>query len=134
MNPNEQIMDYISRLILTWWKCEFSDSERNEPLVEMIIVYTPYGDFRKELLVKEKRFDIIKVAERGREYEAILASQKSLSNLKPHIHNQQISTIKKSKCCRNCRNHQSKLRLPNYHIAKQVSQQTIPKTSEIKEN
>ena len=40
----------------------------------------PYDDFRKELLVKENSFDITKVVEGRREYEAILASQKSLSS------------------------------------------------------
>ena len=49
MNPNEQIMD--SHLRLKGLKCEFSESEHTERLVEMIIVY---DDFRKELSVKEK--------------------------------------------------------------------------------
>ena len=40
MNPNEQIMDYISCFRLKGLKCEFSESELNEFLVEMKIVYT----------------------------------------------------------------------------------------------
>ena len=48
-------------------QCEFEKSELNERLIEIIILSTPYKDFRKELLIKPKRYDITNVIERARD-------------------------------------------------------------------
>lgn len=79
--PDESLSQYLSRLREKATKCEFEPAELNERLIEMVILSTPYEDFRKELLTKPKGHEISIVLERGREYEAIAASTASLKTL-----------------------------------------------------
>lgn len=77
----ENISEYVSRLREKAKKCEFESDELNERLIEMVILSTPFEDFKKELLVKGKGHPIKSVIERGREFEAIQASQLSLKSM-----------------------------------------------------
>ena len=52
--PKEAIFDYITWLRKKADKCEFGKAELNECLIEMIILSTPFNDFRKELFAKPK--------------------------------------------------------------------------------
>lgn len=83
---DETTQQYISRLREKATKCSFTPEELNERLIEMLILSTPHEDFRKELLTKPKGCSIHEVIERGREFEAIIASQASLKtmNQQPH--------------------------------------------------
>ena len=72
---------YISRLHEKAAKCDFEQAEMSERLLEMLILYTPYEDYRK-LLVKPKNFSLTLAIERGREFEAIIASQQSLNQMR----------------------------------------------------
>ncbi len=65
---SESITDFISRLREKANNCSITVEELNEGLIEMTILSTPFEDFKKELLVKEKGYDIKTVKERGREY------------------------------------------------------------------
>ena len=47
--PDKQITDYISRLREKATKCEFGEGELNERLIGMVILFTPFDEFRKEL-------------------------------------------------------------------------------------
>ena len=51
-------------------KCDFSDAELNERLIELIIASTQIIDFQKELLQKEKGFALHDAIKLGRSYEA----------------------------------------------------------------
>ena len=67
MKANEYITDFVSRLREKALKCEFTDNELNERLIEMVILHTTFEEFRKELLSKAKGHPIATVLERGRE-------------------------------------------------------------------
>ena len=82
-NTDEPITTFVSRLHEKASKCKFEVSELNERLIESIILSTPYEEFRKELLTYPKGYDISKVIEKCREYEAIKASITSLTGMKP---------------------------------------------------
>ena len=107
----ETTQQYLSRLREKASKCNFEPDELNERLIEMVILSTPHEDFRKELLIKPKGHQISEVLERGREYEAILASQTSLKSMQSplaqsfgeqNVHKvDAMSNIKRNKC-RNC--------------------------------
>ena len=52
--PTEPTADFVSRLREKASKCEFEEAELNERLIEMLILSTPFEDFRKELLTKQR--------------------------------------------------------------------------------
>ena len=67
----------------------------------MIILSTPFEEFRKELLTKPKGFEIKTVLERGLEHEAIQASQDSLKCMSiASGTSNNIDSINKSNVCR----------------------------------
>ena len=78
---DEPLQQYISKLREKATKCAFEPDELNERLIEMVILSTPHEEFRKELFTKPKGTKINEVLERGREYEAIIASQESLKTM-----------------------------------------------------
>lgn len=100
----ENITDFISRLREKASKCDFDLDELNQRLIEMTILSTPHVDFRKELLTKPKEHKIAQVIERGREYEAISASQFTIKNLCGEKESSSIDVVKKTfaKPCYNC--------------------------------
>lgn len=81
----ENINVYMSSLREKAAKCDFGEAELNERLIEMVILSTPFEDFRKELFTKPKEFPIKDVLEKGRDYEVILALQASLSHMRSMI-------------------------------------------------
>lgn len=111
--PSETTQQYLSKLREKATKCAFEPAELNERLIEMIILSTPHEDFRKELLTKPKGYSITNVIERGREFEAILASQASLKSMheQPPPQDHKVDAIRRKaadnqkdtiKNCRNC--------------------------------
>ena len=103
-NADENITDFVSRLREKAIKCDFEEDELNQRLLESLIISTPFEDFRKELLGKSKDYKIKAAIEKGREYEAILASQESIKML----YKSNIDVLKKStnktfdRQCGNC--------------------------------
>ena len=77
-DKEESIQQYVARLREKAAKCSFEPDELNERLIEMVITSTQNEEFRKELLTKPKGTKINTIIERGREHEAIIASQASL--------------------------------------------------------
>ncbi len=118
--PSEAITDFISRLREKANNCSFTVEELNERLIEMTILSTPFEDFKKELLVKEKGYNIQTVIERGREYEAIAASQTSLRSLnQPSLTaTNKVDALQKQrkpKTCGNCGLQHSPKSCPAYN-------------------
>lgn len=105
--PEETITGFISRLREKASRCEFENEELNERLIEMIILSTPFENFRKELMTKPKGASLAEILEKGREYEAIQASSDSLFRMNTGgtssgMYNDNIDMIKKGKRCTNC--------------------------------
>jgi hypothetical protein len=104
--PEEQITDFIARLREKANKCDFAEAELNERLIEMVILSTPFDEFRKELLSKPAGTPISDIIERGRDYEAILASQDSINTLRGTATSTSINEVRhqhqKKRQCGNC--------------------------------
>ncbi len=100
--PEETISDYMSRMREKAAKCEFSTTELNERLIEMIILSTPFEDLRKDLLAKPKGFAIADVLAKGREYEALQASEASLKSMNATAAATNVDAVHKTQTCGNC--------------------------------
>lgn len=52
--PDENIDDFVTRARTLAQKCQFTDEELNEHLIELIIVSTPHDALRNDLYSKPK--------------------------------------------------------------------------------
>ena len=77
----------------------------------MVILSTPFDDLRKELLAKPKGHPITDVLNKGREYEAIQASQASLKTLGAAA-TTNIDAVYKGRPCNNCGLHHARSKCP----------------------
>ena len=107
--PQEQLINFVSRLRQKALRCDFEQEELCERLIESIILSTPIDDYRKELLTYEKGYAITDVIEKGQEFEAVIAAQSSLREMslsKPAPNTTQVDVINKqnqsSRECQNC--------------------------------
>ena len=80
-NPNESLDDFTTRAKAVALKCDFSDTELDERLVELIIAGTPIPEFQKELLTMKKDYKLEEALALGRTYEATISHVKELQQL-----------------------------------------------------
>ena len=98
---DESIDEFATRCKLQAQKCEFSDSEGNERILELIISSTPNLDYRKELLAKAKGYTLQQAIKLGRNHEATVQHIKTLQTINSPSNN--VYAIKKRQTtCRNC--------------------------------
>ena len=79
--PDETLDDFVTRASTLALKCEFSDAELNERMLELIIASTPYEGFRKDLLGKPRGYTRADALAEGRTYEALTAGNAQLQKL-----------------------------------------------------
>lgn len=122
INNSESIDNFVTRVRSHAVKCDFGDdNELQERIIELVIASTPYEEFRKELLTKEKGFTIKETLELGRKYEAIAESTVQLKQM--HISEPESGNIAairtshktKSKPCSNCGRVHKKRQCPAYN-------------------
>ena len=115
--PSETTDTFINRCRLLAKKCEFTEDEVNERLVELLIASTPIPELQKELLNKPKGFKIEEAIKLARTHEASAMYVNQLHQLQGST---QIASINngshqrqggkrnpRSTKCRNCgRDHQ----------------------------
>ena len=107
---NESLDEFVNRCKLLALKCEFSDSELTERLLELIIASTPIVDFQKELLRKDKGYTLHDAIKLGRGYEAANSNVKQIKDMyseQTNVHGIKGSIKHKSTDCRNCGRHHS---------------------------
>ena len=80
-NANETLDDFINRCRIVASKCDFSEAELNERLIELIIISTPIPEYQKELLTKDKNFTLNQALQLGRTHEASQAHIQALQSL-----------------------------------------------------
>ncbi len=78
---DETLDDFVTRAKTLAHKCELSNEEINERLIELIILSTPHDSFRKELLGKARGTTIKDVLTEGRKHEALAAGNQQLNHL-----------------------------------------------------
>ena len=97
---DESIDDFVTRARTLANKCQFTENELNERLMELIIASTPYDGLRRELLGKPIGHTIRDVLKEGRKFEALSAGNDQLQRLdtkQSDIH--AVSYVRK---CGNC--------------------------------
>ena len=95
-NSGETIDEFMTRSRNLAKKCQFTDMELNERLIELVIASTPYESFCKDLLTKPVGYTISDLLVDGRKHEAISAGKEKLKEMSQ----QNISTIHTS--CSRC--------------------------------
>ena len=125
---SETLDDFVTRARTLALKCEFSEQELNERMIELIIVSTPHDSFRKELLGKARGTSINDVLTEGRKHEALAAGNQQLSHLTP---SQPVDYFRKKrwgkanpkeKKCGRCDKSHNKGKCPAYdHICERCS-------------
>ena len=79
--PDETLDQFLNRSKLLAQKCEYTQEEQNERLVELIIASTPIPEFQKELLKQPKDYKVEQALTLGRNYEASAAHIKELKTM-----------------------------------------------------
>ena len=77
-HQGESIDDFTNRCKLQAKKCDFSEEEKNERLIELIIASTPFSDLQKDLLAKQKGYKLQEAIKAARDYEASAAHVRDL--------------------------------------------------------
>ena len=58
INPDDSIDSFVTRVRTHRSKCEFTEAELQERIMELVIASNPNEDFRKELLAQNKGYTI----------------------------------------------------------------------------
>ncbi len=113
---NESISDYVSRLREKASLCDFGADELTERILEKVIYCTPFEDLKKDLLAKPKGYSVANALTKGREYEALKASNTSLKNMgAPSAATAtNIDAVRQKRPCGNCGRHHPPRRCPAY--------------------
>jgi len=78
---NENLDTFVNRCRSKAKDCSFTAPELDERIIELVIASTPFEQFQRRLLEKEKGYTLKEMLEEGRQYEAILAGKLSIDNL-----------------------------------------------------
>ncbi len=78
---HESIDDFVTRARTLANKCQFTENELSERLMELIIASTPYDGLRRELLGKPIGRALKDALKEGRKYEALSAGNEQLQSL-----------------------------------------------------
>ena len=78
---DETLNDFVTRARTLALKCQFTDVELNERMLELIIASTPYDSFRKDMLGKPIGYTTAETLQEGRKYEAITAGNAQLQQM-----------------------------------------------------
>ena len=81
---SENLDDFITRARKLAKKCQFSEDELNERLMELVIASTPHDGFCKDLLTKPVGYKISELLVDGRKFEAISAGKQQLKEMSEH--------------------------------------------------
>ena len=101
---NESIQDFISRCKLQAQKCDFSNTELKERVIEQFVAGTKYKELQKELLSKDKSLTLDQAIALGRDHEASIIHMKQLAEAQGYkTQESTINSIQKgSRSCWNC--------------------------------
>ena len=108
---DESTDSFITRARTQASRCDFTDGELQERLLELIIASTPHDGLRKELLGKAKGHPLNDALQEARKYEALEAGKQKIEKLST---TETVNEIK-TKECGNCgRSHLPK-KCPAYY-------------------
>ena len=108
---NESIDTFITRARTQASRCDFTDAELQERLLELIIASTPHDGLRKELLGKPNGHPLNDALKEARKYEAIEAGKDKIQKLSTET----VSEIKSKRPCDNCGRFHHPKRCPAFY-------------------
>lgn len=112
--PAESIDDFVTRARTLAQKCQFTDEELIERLIELIIASTSHETLRNDLYGKPKGHPLADVLTEGWKYEALSAGNEQQHRMgmprKDNIH-----TMNKERTCQNCGQSQKPRQCPAYN-------------------
>ena len=108
-SSNENLDDFITRARKLAKKCQFSEDELNERLMELVIASTPHDGFCKDLLTKPVGYKINELLVDDRKFEAISAGKQQLKEMSEH----NVSAIRVD--CSRCGLKHAPRSCPAYH-------------------
>ena len=113
---DENIDEFVTRCRDKARDCDFSASELQDRIMELVIATTSCEPLQRTLLEQPKDFSIDKLLHEGRKYEALAAGQKSLQMMDT---DQTISAVAHNthgkRTCGNCGTHHPPRRCPAYN-------------------
>lgn len=112
--PNESINDFVSRARTLALKCQFTDDELNERLVELIIASTSFDGLRNNLYSKPKGHPIVDLLAEGRKYKALAADNEQIQQLGTS-HTENVHAITRGRTCQNCDMNHKPRQCPAYN-------------------
>ena len=100
--PDESLDQFVIRARTLGLKCDFSDTELSERLLELIISSTPHEEFCRDLLSRPKGYSIAEILKEGRKYEALSAGNMKLKQMASgitEVHGIPRATNQRCKLC-----------------------------------
>jgi len=94
-------------------KCDFSEEEMSECILELIIASTSREKFRRDFIGKDKGYAITEILNEAHKFEAMMADRDRLQHMEKSL--EDIHFIRKEINCQNCGiNHQPR-KCPAYN-------------------
>ena len=117
MKSGESIDDFVSRSRTLALKCQFSDDELTERIIELLIANTPHDLFRNWLYGKPIGTKLDDILEEGRKYEGVAAGKTQLSQLGYQSSKEgSVNSIGRHRQkCRNCDTNHKPRQCPAYY-------------------
>ena len=104
----ESIDDFVSRLKLQAYKCDFrDDQELKDRILDQLIAGTSHTELQKKLLSKPKSLTLDQAIEQGSSYEASVTHMEELARVRGTANVPVHELRKSSNTCRNCGGHHS---------------------------
>ena len=88
---NESLDAFVIRARTLALKCDFSEEEMSERILELIIASTPHEEFRRDLIGKEKGYGIAQILKEGRKFEAMMADRDQLQHMEKGLEDIHVS-------------------------------------------
>ena len=95
--PEESIDSFVNRIRVFNQKCDFTEAELQERIIELTLSTTPNKDFRKELATQALGFPIKSLLEMGRKFEAIDRGEQQLQQLSLTDTTEEVNAMYKKK-------------------------------------
>lgn len=112
--PSESIDDFVTRARTLALKCQFTDDELSERLVELIIASTPFDSLRNDLYSKPKGHPIAEILAEGRKYEALAAGNEQIQQL-GMSQTENVHAVTRGRTCQNCNTNHKPRQCPAYN-------------------
>ena len=112
---SESLDAFVTRARTQGLRCEFTDPELQERIIELVIASTPIAEFRRELLDKDKTLTLQETLNTGRRHEATEKGNEQIRTLRESATDQtSIDHVSKKKPCWNCGRHHAYRRCPAF--------------------